>query len=93
MRKYAEIKAGFVVGIHARDDMHRPEFVWPKIAVRIDMLSTQPKIGWYFDGRRFASPGIGQPRNPNLDPPPPSNRKLLEETRAAVARILELLEP
>jgi len=92
MRRYAEIYRNFVVGKHDRDDMSRPEFVG-RIAIRIDQLTNQPKIGWHFDGRRFAAPAAGQPRNPNLDSPRPSSRELLEETRDAVARILAILEP
>ncbi len=91
MREYAEIHAGFVVGIHERDDMRRPEFSG-RTAIRIDMLATQPKIGWHFDGRRFFPPDpTTQPRNRNLDPPPPTDRALLEQTRALVEQILAKL--
>jgi len=82
MRKYAEVHQGFVIGFHERDDMRRPEFVG-SIAVRIDMLNPQPSIGDEWDGRQFKAPT--RP-NPNLAPPPLTNRQLLE-------RILELLEP
>ena len=84
MRKYAEIHTDFVVGFHERDDMRRPEFSG-RIAIRVDQLAEQPQIGWHFDGRRFAAPGPGQPRNRNLDPPAPTDRQLLE-------RILAILE-
>ncbi len=93
MRKYAEIQAKFVVGFHERDDMRRPEFSG-RIAIRVDMLTTQPEIGWYFDGSRFFSPDPStQPHNVNLDPPPPTDRALLEETRKLVEQILALVTP
>jgi len=91
MRRYAEIYRKFIVGFHERDDTDRPKFA-DRVAIRVDMLATQPQIGWYFDGRRFAAPGPDQPRNVNLDPPPPSDREVLEQTRTAVQRILAILE-
>ena len=91
MRRYAEIYRSFVIGFHERDDMRRPEFVGNRIAVRVDQLATQPELGWYFDGRRFFAPDATQPRNVNLDPPPPSDRVLLEETREIVQQILAKL--
>lgn len=93
MRKYAEIYRDFVVGFHERDDMRRPDFVRPRFAVRVDQLTTQPEIGWYFDGRRFTAPGPDQPHNVNLDPPPDTDRKVLEDTRTTVEAILALLQP
>jgi len=89
MRVYAEIYKGFVVGFHERADLLRPEFV-DRIAIRIDMLASPPAMGAEWTGRRFQSPS--RP-NPNLQPPPPTDREVLEETRAAVDRILDLLTP
>jgi len=89
MREYAEVYRGFVVGFHKRSDMRRPEFSG-RLAVRVDMLVTPPEVGWYFDGRRFAAPDPAtQPRNSNLDPPPATDRQVLEETRDAVNRIID----
>ena len=89
MRKYAEIHRGFVVGFHDRPDERKPEFVAPRFVVRIDDLPSEPAIGDEWDGRRFTAPT--RP-NPNLDPPPPADREILEETRATVERILQLLQ-
>ena len=90
MRKYAEVMRGFVVGFHERDDLTRPLFQLPRFAIRIDMLANPPALHDEFDGRRFKAPTR---ENPNLLPPPPTDREILEETRAAVDRILDLLNP
>lgn len=93
MREYAEINAEFVVGFHKRDDDRVPEFVG-RTAIRVDELAIRPEIGWFFDGRNFEAPDPNtQPHNVNLDPPPESEREIVEETREVVKRILALLQP
>ena len=81
MRIYAEIYRSFVVGFHERNDMRRPEFEAPRIAVRVDMLTQQPSIGDEWTGRNFIVPS--RP-NPNLAPPPATDRELLEQILAIV---------
>ena len=81
MRKYAEIFKGFVVAFAERDDEVRPEYAGSRSAIRIDMLINQPVAGDEWTGRRFQSPT--RP-NPNLAPPPPSDRQLLERILAIV---------
>jgi len=91
MRKYAEIYHGFVVGFHQRTDKLVPEFVPPRFAVRIDRLPVVPVIGdEHFGGKSFGPPS--RP-NPNLAPPPETDREILEETRKLVEQILTLLTP
>jgi len=90
MRKYAEIYQGFVVAFIERDDMLRPEFVPPRFAVRIDMLSPQPIVGDEFDGRRFIAPT--RP-NPNLLFKPPTSEELIKANQGLLEEILELLKP
>ena len=91
MRKYAEIYSGFIVGKHERSDKRVPEFEPPRFAVRIDNLPSEPAIGdEHFGGTSFGSPT--RP-NPNLIPPPPTDRALLEEIRTDVESILALLTP
>jgi len=91
-RKYAEIMNGFVVDKIQRPDGDGlvPEFVAPRFAIRIDNLPSEPEIGWEYDGINFFPPT--RP-NPNLIPPPPTDRDLLEEIRADISSILALLTP
>ena len=90
MRKYAEINKGFVVGFHEREDKRVPEFLG-RSAVRVDTLPNEPAIGdEHFGGTSFGPPA--RP-NPNLDPPPETNREVLDEIRGTVNEILALLAP
>jgi len=91
MRKYAEIYNGFVIGKPERTDKRVPEFEPPRFAIRIDDLAGEPAIGdEHFGGTNFGAPT--RP-NPNLAPPPETNREILEETRELVQQVLALLPP
>jgi len=83
MRRYAEIHRGFVIAIHERDDMRRPEFVSPRFAIRVDMLNPEPGPRWTFDGRRFSPPGPPQAAEPVV----PTDRELLEQILAIVEQL------
>jgi len=86
--KYAEVNNGFVVGFHERTDSRVPEFSPPRIAVKV--TPPFPTIGDEYDGTFFFPPT--RP-NPNLLPPPETNREILEETRKLVEQILTKLTP
>jgi len=91
MRKYAEIINGFVVDNNVvRPDKRIPEYAPPRFAVRIDNLPSEPEIGWEYDGTDFFPPT--RP-NPNLTPPPPTNRELLLDIQATVNEILQKVTP
>jgi len=87
MRRYAEVKDGFVIGFHERNDKRIPEFSG-RIAVLVKVPF--PSIGDEYDGTTFFPPT--RP-NPNLAPPPETNREILEETRRLVEQILTQLTP
>jgi len=89
MREYAEVHRGFVVGFHKRDDTEVPQFMG-RVAIRVDKLRPKPNVGDEYANGVFIAPT--RP-NPNLEPPPPTDREILEKTREAVDRILDLLRP
>jgi len=94
MKEYAEISQGFVVGFHKRNDHRVPEFSG-RFAVKIkDDDPTFPdipaNIGDEYANGQFISPT--RP-NPNLDPPPPTDRAIIEETLEIVKLILARVTP
>jgi len=94
MKEYAEISQGFVVGFHKRMDHRVPEFSG-RIAIKVkdsdDAFPDIPaNIGDEFKNGQFISPT--RP-NPNLDPPPPTDRQIIEETLEIVKLILARLSP
>jgi len=94
VKRYAEIHKGFVVGYHERDDHRVPEFAG-SIAVKVedeeddDFPDVPSSIGDEYLNGQFIAPT--RP-NPNLEPPPLTDREVLDETRAAVDRIIEMLK-
>lgn len=94
-KEYAEINRGFVVGFHERDD-HRPPVLAGRKVVKVRddddvAFKTIPvNMGDEYKDEQFRAPT--RP-NPNLEPPPPTDREILEETRDAVNRILDILSP